>query len=119
MEKELLRKLKAEAKNVEDLNWIFVELKKGLIEMMYQEEMKEQLEIERSENKEGRSNNRNGRYGKRVPSKESEIDLKVPSRQSRRIRAKNRVQRQKGYIWNRGENNRVIWEWDDKARYIQ
>jgi transposase-like protein len=42
-------------------------LKKGLIEMMYEEEMKEQLGFERSENKEGgRSNYRNGSYGKRV-----------------------------------------------------
>jgi transposase-like protein len=54
-------------------------MKKGLIEMMYEEEMKEHFGYERSENKErGRSNYRNGSYGKRVKSREGEIELEVP-----------------------------------------
>lgn len=56
---------------------------------MYEEEMKEHLGYERSENKEGgRSNYGNGRYGKRVKSKEGEKELEVP-RESRRVGAKN------------------------------
>lgn len=78
MDKELLKKLKGDAKNIEDLNRIFADLKKGLIKMMYAEEMKEHLGFERSENKEGgRSNYRNGSYGKTVKSKDGEIELEV------------------------------------------
>jgi transposase-like protein len=61
MDKELLKKVRGEAKNLKDLDKIFVELKKGLIEMMYDEEMKEHLGFEKSANKEGgRKNYRNG-----------------------------------------------------------
>lgn len=35
MDKKLLKKLRGEAKSLQDLDRIFVELKKGLIEMMY------------------------------------------------------------------------------------
>ncbi len=79
MDKELLNKLRGEAKNLQDLDKVFVELKKGLIEMMYDEEMKEHLGFERSENKEGgRGNYRNGSYAKTVKSKDGEIKLEVP-----------------------------------------
>jgi transposase-like protein len=79
MDKELLKKLKGDAKSLSDLNKIFVEMKKGLIELMYDEEMKEHLGFSRSENKEGgRENYRNGSYRKIVKSKDGEIELEVP-----------------------------------------
>lgn len=79
MDKEILKKLRGDAKNLKDLDKIFVELKKGLIEMMYDEEMKEHLGFERSENKKGgRENYRNGSYTKTVKSKDGEIELEVP-----------------------------------------
>jgi transposase-like protein len=79
MDKELLKKLRGDAKNLQDLDKIFVELKKGLIEMMYDEEMKEHLGFEKSANKEGgRKNYRNGSYAKTVKSKDGEIELEVP-----------------------------------------
>ncbi|MDR1941637.1 MAG: IS256 family transposase [Endomicrobium sp.] len=79
MEKELLKKLRGDAKSIEDLNRIFVDLKKGLIEMMYDEEMKEHLGFSKNEQKEGgRSNYRNGSYSKKVRSKDGEIELEVP-----------------------------------------
>jgi hypothetical protein len=38
-----LKKLRGDAKNLQDLDKVFVELKKGHIEMMYAEEIKEHL----------------------------------------------------------------------------
>lgn len=56
-----------------------MELKKGLIEKMYDEEKKEYLGLKRSENKEGvRSNYGNGSYAKTIKSKDGEIELEVP-----------------------------------------
>jgi transposase-like protein len=76
MDKELFKKLGGDVKNFQYLDKIFVELKKGLIEMMYDEEMKEQLGFERLENKEGgRKNYRNESYAKTAKSKDGEIEI--------------------------------------------
>jgi hypothetical protein len=41
MDKEILKKRRGDAKNLQYMDRIFVELKKGLAEMMYDEEMKD------------------------------------------------------------------------------
>jgi transposase-like protein len=54
-------------------------MKKGIIELLYEEELKEHLGFSGSENKEGRRENyRNGSYGEKVKSQEGFIELEVP-----------------------------------------
>jgi transposase-like protein len=70
--------VKGEAKSLEDLNKIIVEIKKGLIGLMYDEEMKEDLGFRRSENKEGgRENYKNGSYRNREKSREGELEVPI------------------------------------------
>jgi len=79
MNKEKLKELLGGKKDLAGINEIIKEMKKGMIELLYEEELKKHLGFERSENKEGgRENYRNGRYEKRVKSQEGIIELAVP-----------------------------------------
>ena len=76
---ETVKELMKGVKNLDDLNRIFTDIKKKMIETAYDEELKEHLGFDKSENKEGgRKNYRNGTYSKTVKSKDGEIDLEVP-----------------------------------------
>jgi len=76
---ETAKELMKGVKDLNDLNRVFTEVKKKMIESAYDEEMKEHLGFSKSENKEGgRKNYRNGTYTKKVKSKDGEIALEVP-----------------------------------------
>jgi transposase-like protein len=79
---EYQRKLKeilGECKDLAGMEESLREMKKNIIELLYSEELKEQLGFERSENREGgRENYRNGSYQKTVKSSSGPIELAVP-----------------------------------------
>ena len=79
MDKDVLRKLLGDTNDLAGINELFKDMKKGIIELLYDEEMKEQLGFSKSENKKGgRDNYRNGSYEKKVKSSEGVIELDVP-----------------------------------------
>jgi transposase-like protein len=79
MDKSKLKELFGDAKNISDINEIVKDMKKNLIELFYEEELKEHLGFSKSENKEGgRENHRNGSYSKSVKSQDGIIELNVP-----------------------------------------
>ena len=79
IDRKKLRELIGDAKSLPEINEFFVNLKKQMIEMMYDEELKEHLGFERSENSSGgRENYRNGSYKKKVKTSNGELELEVP-----------------------------------------
>ena len=79
MDKEKLKELLGDRKDISSINDLFKEMKKCVIELMYEEELKEHLGFSKSENKKGgRNNYRNGSYEKRVKSQDGIIELEVP-----------------------------------------
>ena len=79
MDKELLKSLLGDKKDLSGINEIIKDMKKTMIELLYEEELKEKLGFSKSENKEGgRENYRNGSYGKKVQSQDGIIELDVP-----------------------------------------
>ena len=79
IDRKKLRELIGDAKSLPEINEFFVNLKKQMIEMMYDEELKEHLGFERSENSSGgRENYRNGSYKKKVKTSTGELELEVP-----------------------------------------
>ena len=69
----------ASTKNISDLNQLFTQLKKQIIESMYDEELKDHLGFEKNQKAPTkRSNHRNGSYKKTVESEHGQIDLNVP-----------------------------------------
>ena len=79
MDKAKLRELFGDAKDISSINEIIKDMKKGIIELLYDEELKEYLGFSKSENKEGgRDNYRNGSYSKSVKSQDGIIELDVP-----------------------------------------
>lgn len=66
-------------KNISDLNQLFTQLKKQLIESMYDEELKDHLGFEKNQKASiKRNNHRNGSYKKTVESEHGQIELNVP-----------------------------------------
>ncbi len=65
-------------KNISDLNQLFTQLKKQIIESMYDEELKDHLGFEKNQKASSRRNNhRNGSYKKTVESEHGAIELDI------------------------------------------
>ena len=74
-----LKELLGDIKDLKGINHLFVDLKKQLIEALYDEELKDHLGFDKSENLSGgRDNYRNGHSSKHVKSQDGLIELSVP-----------------------------------------
>jgi len=79
MDKAKLKELLGDRKDISGINELMKDIKKGIIELLYDEELKEHLGFSKSENKAGgRENYRNGSYSKKVKSQDGIIELEVP-----------------------------------------
>jgi transposase-like protein len=75
----LLKELLGDGKDLKAVNELMTELKKEVIELMYDEELKHHLGFSKNEERPENSNNyRNGSYEKTVKSSSGELELSVP-----------------------------------------
>jgi transposase-like protein len=74
-----LKELLGDGKDLQAVNALMTELKKEVIELMYDEELKHHLGFSKNAGRpEGSSDYRNGSYGKKVKSSSGEVELLVP-----------------------------------------
>jgi transposase-like protein len=77
--RERLKELIGDGKDLRAVNELMAELKKEVIEIMYDEELKHHLGFSKNaERPEGSDNYRNGSYEKTVKSSSGEVELSVP-----------------------------------------
>lgn len=79
LSEEQVKNLIKSVGNIGDLNQLFVQMKKEMIESIYDEELKQHLGFSKSEqSSEGRDNYRNGSYSKTLKSEHGEFPVDVP-----------------------------------------
>jgi transposase-like protein len=79
LRREKLKELLGGATDLEGVNSLVTELRKEIIEMLYDEELKDQLGFSKNESRpEGSDNYRNGNYNKLVKTSNGELELTVP-----------------------------------------
>ena len=75
----LLKELLAGATDLNGVNTLVTDLRKEIIEMLYDEELKNHLGFSKNEARPEESDNyRNGHYGKTVKTSAGELELSVP-----------------------------------------